>query len=149
MCVCICLYMVVTHHIGLVFFLLWFCPINTVFTNKLSFRSSSWAEQCFMPGEYFQESKPVMHCAFGGETRKKVLRKRTKGAVGKPNRQGSTQVLNEFVCWLVHFLARCVMLFSGVPGICSLLVAAFEEHHCFWCLTYRDGNALFLTHLHR
>ncbi len=132
--------------------------LKILFTNKLSFRSSSWAE-LLHAGRIFLRVKARHALCFRGRNEKKVLRRRTKNAVGKPNRQGSTQVLNEFLCWLVHFLARCVMLFSGVPGIWSLLVGNIWRavwvilsvifmadvltvciyvefmSHCFWCLT--------------
>lgn len=91
-----------------------------------------------------------MHYAFGGENEKKnnnniILCNRTKNAVGKPNRQGSTQVLNEFVFSLSHFLKKCGMFFFFFllefqrSDHCWL--AAFEEQ--YGCLLHMMPSMIF------
>lgn len=133
-----------THHIGLIFFLLWISPYKyCMFTNKLSFRASSWAEQCFTPGEIFSRVRARHALCFRGENREKnntILCNRTKNAVGKPKRQGSTQVLNEFVCSLTHFLKKCGMLLESQRSDHCWL-AAFEEQ--YGCLPHMMPSMIF------
>lgn len=111
-----------------------FHPINTVClpTNFL-FELQAEQNNASHREKYFRELEPVMHYAFGGKPEKKtdtILCNRTKNAVGKPKRQDSTQVLNEFVCSLTHFLKKCGMLLESQRSDHCWL-AAFEEQYGF------------------
>lgn len=120
-----------------------FHPINTVClpTNFL-FELQAEQNNASHQEKYFRELEPVMHYAFGGKTGKNntILCNRTKNALGKPNRQGSTQVLNEFVCNLTHFLKKCGMLLESQRSDHCWL-AAFEEQ--YGCLLHMMPSGIF------
>lgn len=85
---CICLYMVVTSHrfdflSALVLPYKYCLPTNFLFVVQAEQNNASCRENIF-------ESQSPSCTVLSGRNEKKVLRKRTKNAVGKPNRQGST-----------------------------------------------------------